>query len=163
MELVYTYVDKPTPTYWVLRDFMQLDSVLDRGIDDTRAAYVRSTVGTNILLQYIDTRCYQLQMGKVVTLTAYIKLIRRSTNQPEICVQKRFNLCSEIGIGIEGSNIEFPVAQASPAVNEDGYQLAVGSIQLATVLNPNDKVFFYVKSDKNYEMLVDNVSMVVSP
>lgn len=120
---------------------------------------------TDSIVQYLDTRCFDLMKGRQYEIVAFVKLERNSGEAYTSICDPNEDDCPEIGFYLyspEGSTYkEEEVATLVPSENSDGgYHMLRGILDVTENVASASRVMLYVERNVDgVVMFVDNVSM----
>jgi hypothetical protein len=131
--------------------------VTGRGVGGTNAAAGKERSAATTFFQFIDNRCMDATIGQFYELTASIKLTN-SDGSLFTCNPSR-QACPDIGINTNSGGFK-RVATVSSSVQNGGFQVAHGFVQIDSSIAAASQVAMYVRSQVNGKlMIVDEVSM----
>jgi hypothetical protein len=111
--------------------------------------------GTTQLFQYVDNRC--LTTGAQFIVSADIKLLDVN-GTVSTCSPSSFD-CPTVGIYAESATYT-DIAEVSATVGTNGFQRASGTFTVDPFVATSPAVYFYVKSTRLRQLVVDNFSVV---
>ena len=120
---------------------------------------------SNMIMQFIDSRCLVAMQGEFYEITALVKLVDAKGN-PYIC-QPEIEECPEIGFGeprldymgvTRERRITYGTVKPGPTTN--GFQLLQGVLQLTPdMIHPDFPSRVFIRSNQRKNWYIDNVSV----